>query len=116
MLQIFHNNRCGKSRQCLALLEASGKKFDVVTYLTTPLNRNELETLLQKLNISPLDLVRQKEKIWTELYKGKSLTDKEILEAILQHPILMERPILATENEAIIAREEEKIKSFLTRI
>lgn len=116
MLQFFHNPRCGKSRNGLALLQATAKNYELVSYLTTPPTEAELRSLLNKLNITPLALVRQKEKIWVENYKGKTLTDNEIIQAMLAHPILIERPIIATDKEAIIAREEDKINAFLSKI
>lgn len=113
MLQIFHNNRCGKSRNCLALLEASGKEFEIVSYLITPPTKEALRVVLQKLNLAPIDLIRQKEKIWMEQYKGQDLTDEALLNILVDHPILIERPLLVSDTKAIIAREESKILEFL---
>ena len=113
MLQIFHNNRCGKSRNCLALLEATGKEFEIVSYLTTPPTAEGLKTTLQKLNLSPIELIRQKEKIWIEKYKGQNFTNEELITIMINNPILIERPILITDKKAIIAREEAKIIDFL---
>lgn len=115
MLQIFHNTRCGKSRNCLALLESSGKEFEIVSYLTTPPKADELKNLLQKLNMTPIELIRQKEKIWVENYKGQNFTDQELITIIINNPILIERPILITEKKAIIAREEVKAIEFLKK-
>jgi arsenate reductase (glutaredoxin) len=113
MLQIFHNNRCGKSRNCLAMLEASGKEFEVVSYLTTPPTEDELRVVLQKLNLAPMELIRQKEKIWIEQFKGQDLTNEALLKIMVANPILIERPILVSEGKAIIARDETKIMEFL---
>lgn len=113
MLQIFHNNRCGKSRNCLALLESTGKEFEIVSYLTTPPTAEALKTILQKLNLSPIELIRQKEKIWIENYKGQNFTNEELITIMINHPILIERPILITDEKAIIAREEDKVIDFL---
>lgn len=113
MLQIFHNNRCGKSRNCLSLLESSGKEFEIISYLTQPPTVEELKILLQKLAIAPIELVRQKEKIWIEKYKGKTLSDEEITNILVSNPILIERPILVSKDQATIAREDTKIKDFL---
>lgn len=113
MLQIFHNNRCGKSRNCLALLESTGKKFEIVSYLTTPPTAEALKIILQKLNLSPIELIRQKEKIWIEKYKGQNFTNEELITIMVNHPILIERPILITDEKAIIAREENKVIDFL---
>ena len=113
MLQLFHNNRCGKSRDCLAILEKSGREFQIVFYLTSPPTADELKIILQKLNLQPIDLVRQKEKIWIEKYKAQSLTTEETITALITNPILIERPIIVTHKKAIIAREESKIIAFL---
>ena len=113
MIELLHNPRCGKSREGLSLLEASGKSFEVINYLDKPLTEKELTSLIQKLNIAPIDLVRQKEKIWIEQFKGKSLSDSALIKAIATYPILMERPILITENNAVIGRPPQKIVDFL---
>jgi arsenate reductase (glutaredoxin) len=113
MIKILHNPRCGKSREGIALLEQSGKTFEIVKYLDHPLDENELIALIQKLKIAPLDLVRQKEKIWIEQFKGKSLSDAEVINAISKNPILMERPIFMTENKAVIGRPPQKLIDFL---
>ncbi len=113
MIKILHNPRCGKSREGLALLEQSGKPFETINYLNNPLSEAELTTLIQKLNIAPLELVRQKEKIWTELFKGKNLSDKAIIKAMATYPILMERPVVITGNRAVIGRPPQKIVDFI---
>jgi len=115
MLQIFHNNRCGKSRNCLTLVESSGKEFEIISYLTTPPSAEELKVVLNKLNISPIELIRQKEKIWIENYKGQNFTDEELISIMITNPILIERPILISEEKAIIAREEAKVIDFLKK-
>jgi len=113
MFQILHNPRCGKSRNCLAFLKDNDATFEVINYLENPLSKTELETLIDKLTIKPLELVRQKEKIWIENFKGKSLTDDEIINALATYPILIERPIVIKDRKAIIAREIEKVKNFI---
>lgn len=113
MLQILHNPRCGKSRDCLAFIAKSTIPFEIIKYLENPLTVDDLKVLLKKLNLKPIDIVRQKEVIWTENYKAKSMTDAAILKAIAQHPILMQRPILIDGSTAIIGREIDKIADFL---
>lgn len=115
MLQIFHNNRCGKSRNCLSMLESSGKEFEIISYLTTPPTAAELQGVIEKLDIKPIDLVRQKEKTWIDNFKGKDFTDEELIKIMITNPILIERPILISEEKAIIARDEEKIVNFLKK-
>jgi len=65
MIQIYHNSRCGKSRECLAFLENSGQKYEIIKYLEDIPTFDELKEIIKKLEIKPIDLVRQKEKIWT---------------------------------------------------
>ena len=115
MLQIFHNNRCGKSRNCLSMLESSGKEFEIISYLTTPPTAAELQGVIEKLDIKPIDLVRQKEKTWIDNFKGKNFTDEELIKIMITNPILIERPILISEEKAIIARDEGKIINFLKK-
>lgn len=113
MISILHNPRCGKSREGIALLEASGKAFEVIKYLEQPLNEEELNALIQKLNIRPIQLIRQKEKIWIEQFKNQNLSDKEIVKAIVNYPILMERPIVIAEKKAIIGRPPQQILDII---
>jgi arsenate reductase len=113
MIQIYHNKRCGKSRNCLLFLEESNKEFEIVNYLNTPPTVAELTLLLKKLNFSPIELVRQKEIIWIENYKGKTLTDDQIIQAMAENPILIERPIVVKDNQAIIGRDLDKVIPFI---
>jgi arsenate reductase len=115
MIKILHNPRCGKSREGLSLLEETGKPFEVIKYLDNPLAESQLTELVKKLKITPLDLIRQKEKIWIEQFKGKKLTDAELIKAIANNPILMERPIVINENKAVIGRPPQKIIDFLKK-
>jgi len=113
MIKILHNARCTKSRECLAFLEDSGKEYEVVKYLDTPPTFDELEKIIQMLNIKPIELVRQKEPIWIEKYKGKKLADKQVIEAMVSNPILIERPIVINGDKAIIARPLEKAAGII---
>ena len=113
MITIYHNPRCGKSRECLAFVTNSNQEFEVINYLNTPLNFNSLTELISKLKIEPIELVRTKEKIWIEQFKTKKLTNTEIIEAMVQFPILIERPIAVNGNKAVIARPLELIQSIL---
>ena len=84
MIQIYHNPRCGKSRNCVAYVEEAGKEYEIIKYLENPPTLNELAALLKKLNFKPLELVRQKEKIWIENFKNKEMTDEEIIKAMVE--------------------------------
>lgn len=113
MLTIYHNPRCSKSREGLQLLELQDKPFTVVKYLNEPLTKQELTELIKKLGISPIELIRKNEATWKEQYKDQELTDDTIIEAMLQHPNLIERPIVVNGDKAVIARPAENIKSIL---
>tara|TARA_R110000751_G_scaffold38042_2_gene91618 strand:+ start:3377 stop:3721 length:345 start_codon:yes stop_codon:yes gene_type:complete len=113
MLKIYHNPRCSKSRQGLALLEESGKEFDVVKYLDNTPSYLELAALIGKLGIKPIELVRKGETIWKEKYKNENFSDKELIELMVQNPKLIERPIVVLDNEAVIGRPPENIKKLL---
>jgi len=113
MITIYHNNRCTKSRCALQELEKSGKEFEVVYYLDTPPNVAELTEIVVKLGIKPLALIRKGEQVFIENYKDKTLTDTEWIEAMVKHPILIERPIVVSGDQAVIARSTEKIQEIL---
>ncbi|SDD49513.1 arsenate reductase (glutaredoxin) [Pedobacter soli] len=113
MITIYHNNRCSKSRCALQELEKSGKEFEVVYYLDTPPNVAELTAIVAKLGIKPLALIRKGEQVFIDNYKGKTLTDAEWIEAMVKHPILIERPIVISGDQAVIARPTEKIQEIL---
>lgn len=113
MIKIYHNPRCRKSREGLAILEASGKDFDVVKYLEDVPSEKDLRELIDLLGIAPVDLVRKNESIWKEQYKGKTLSDDEVIKAMATHPKLIERPIVISGKKAVIGRPPENIKSVL---
>ncbi|MAM20095.1 MAG: arsenate reductase (glutaredoxin) [Gramella sp.] len=113
MLQIYHNARCRKSREGLQILQESGKDFETREYLKEPLSEKELSKLIGKIGIKPAELVRKNETIWKESYKGKDLSDSEIIKAMVENPKLIERPIVETENEAVIGRPPSNIQKLL---
>ncbi len=116
MIQIYHNPRCGKSRTCLAFVDESNQEYEIIPYLTETPSFEELKKLIGKLNFKPIELIRTKEKIWIENYKEKTLTDSEIIQAMIENPILIERPIVIKDGKAIIGRDMEKVASFLEGI
>lgn len=112
-MKIYHNPRCSKSRQGLAILEGSKLNFETIKYLETPISENELKEIIKLLGIAPIDLVRKNEAIWKEKYKGETLTDSEIIAAMVQNPKLIERPIVINNGKAVIGRPPEIIKTIL---
>ncbi len=113
MIIIYHNPRCTKSREGLCEIESLNQPFEIRKYLEEPFTESELQEVIQKLQIKPIELVRTKETIWVENYKGKDLNDKDIINAMLENPKLIERPIIINGNKAIIARPKEKINEIL---
>ncbi len=113
MITIYHNSRCSKSRCGLEILENSGKEFKIVKYLDAIPTKTELKNIIELLGINPIELVRKNESVWKENYKGKAMTDKDVLMAMIKHPKLIERPIIIKDNKAIIGRPPEKIIDFI---
>jgi len=113
MLTIYHNPRCRKSREGLALLTDSNLSFEIRDYLNHPPEIAELKSLTDKLHIEPMGLVRQNEAIWKEKFKNKKLTDEEIFQGIRDFPVLLERPIVVSDNQAAIGRPIENILEIL---
>lgn len=113
MIKIYHNNRCSKSRNGLEIVEQSGKPFAVVKYLEDVPSEKELKDIIKLLNIKPIDLVRKNEAIWKADYKGKDLSDAEIIKAMVENPKLIERPIVINGNKAVIGRPPEAILDII---
>ncbi len=112
MIQIFHNPRCRKSREGLALLEQQGVDFEIIKYLDNPPSFEELKAIVKKLNIKPIDLVRTKEAVWKSDFKGKDLTDDAIIKAMVENPKLIERPIVIKDDKAVLGRPPEAIEAL----
>src|SRR5690606_34169334 len=102
MIQIYHNPRCSKSREGLSILEESGKDFEVIPYMQESLNAEDLKKIILTLGMDPIDLVRKNEAVWKENYRDKILTDDQIIEAMVEHPQLIERPVVVNGNRAVI--------------
>jgi arsenate reductase len=111
---IYHNPRCQKSRQALALLEQHGEKPRVVEYLKTPPDAAELKTLLRKLGLSARELLRTKEPEYRQAkLDNPALGDEAILRAMVKHPKLIERPIVVKGNRAALGRPPENVLTIL---
>ncbi|WP_268122156.1 arsenate reductase (glutaredoxin) [Roseivirga pacifica] len=113
MLTIFHNPRCRKSRETLQILEESGEMLEVIEYLKEVPSKEELEKLIEMLGIKPEQLLRKGEAIYKEQFKGKTLTDDEWIEAMVENPKLIERPIVTDGEKAVIGRPPESVKTLL---
>jgi arsenate reductase len=114
MIRIYHNNRCSKSRATLALLEQHGVDVEVIDYLDTPPNASELLGLLKKLGMSARDLLRSGEPEYRELgLDDLSLDDHQLVDAMVSHPRLIERPIVVAGDKAVIGRPPEAVLALL---
>ena len=113
MIKIYHNSRCRKSREALEILRTKYIEFEVIEYLKDNLTKNQLQDLINKLGINPLELVRKNEQIWKENFKNKELTSDEIIQILSDNPKLIERPIVESNSKAIIGRPPENVLKIL---
>lgn len=112
-MKIYHNARCGTSRKTLALIQQAGIEPEIALYMKEPLSFDELSAVIVKLGINPEDLLRKKEAIFKEEFKGKTLSDNEWIQAMIDHPKLMERPIVVKGEKAILGRPPENVEVLL---
>ncbi|MCG9911402.1 MAG: arsenate reductase (glutaredoxin) [Flavobacteriales bacterium] len=113
MLTIWHNNRCGKSRTALQILEEKGIPFEVKKYLETPPSEKEIKEVLKKTGLKAHDIIRTGEAVYKENFKGKNLSEAEWIKVMTTHPILIERPIVINGEKAVVARPPEKVLEIL---
>ncbi len=113
-ITIYHNPRCSKSRQALQLLMDNGIDPDVIEYLQHPPSEQMLDGILSRLKMAPRDLMRKKETAYEEHNLGNpKLTHAELITAMVQHPILIERPIVVTTDKAVIGRPPENVLEII---
>ncbi|AHL74878.1 arsenate reductase [Stutzerimonas stutzeri] len=113
-LTLYHNPRCSKSRGALELLEQRGLNPTVIRYLETPPSATELKQILARLGIGPRQLLRSGEEEYQSLnLADPTLTDSQIIEAMVAHPKLIERPILVAGDVAVVGRPPEKVLEIL---
>ena len=111
---IYHNPACGTSRNALELIRATGAEPEVVHYLETPPTRDELVSLMKRMGIGPRDLLREKGTPYRELGLGDtSLTDHQLIDAMMEHPILINRPIVVGPKGARLCHPSEEVLSVL---
>jgi len=111
---IFHNPACGTSRNTLAMIEASGETPTVMEYLKTPPNRERLIELISIMAITPRELLRRKGTPFEELnLDDPTLSDDQLIDAMMAHPILINRPIVVTEKGARLCRPSERVLELL---
>ena len=112
MLKIYHNPRCSKSRAGLKYLRENNIEHEVFEYLKQPVDAITLKTLIDKTGKKPIEVVRTQEKEYKENLKGKDISDKELLEFMARHPKLLKRPIVESEDKAVIAQPPEEIEKI----
>jgi arsenate reductase len=111
---IYHNPMCGTSRKTLEILRNEGADVTVVEYLKSPPSRDELQRVYQRAGISPRDGLRAKEPLAEELGLTRpDVGDDEILDAMMEHPILIQRPLVETEKGARLCRPQEEVRRIL---
>ena len=110
---IYHNTRCSKSRSACEIVATRGFNATIVEYLKAPPGKDELRVLLKKLGMQPSELVRRGEDAFKEHYAGKMLNEEQWLDALVAHPILIERPIVVCGDRAVIGRPPEKVLELL---
>jgi len=115
MVTIYHNPRCQKSREALKVLEEKGVEHEVRLYMNDEqsMSMNEFERILEALDMDAIELVRTKEALWKEEFKDLELDEDEIILAMIEHPRLMERPIVVHGDRAVVARPAEKVVEVL---
>ena len=111
-MKIYHNPRCRKSRETLALIQEKGIEPEIVLYLKEPPTREELQQLLQMLDMQPSELVRRGEKIYKEQFKGRDISEDEWLDILAGHPKLIERPIVLEGKRAVLGRPPERVRTL----
>ena len=112
-MKIYHNPRCRKSRETLALIEGKGVDVEIVEYLKEVPQKSELKDILSKLGIPAEKLLRKGEADFKENFKGKTLSDDEWIDAMIQYPKLIERPIVVKEDKAVLGRPPENVLELI---
>jgi arsenate reductase len=114
-LTIYHNPSCSKSRETLQILEYHKFLPRIIEYLDTPPSALEISEIVKKLGLAPIDLLRRTEKAYIDAkYQADLMTDQEIIEAIVKHPSLLQRPIVICGNKAIIGRPPATVMDIIS--
>lgn len=112
-ITIYYNPRCSKCREVNALVSAHGYNTELIKYLDTPPSKKELSSLLHKLGMKPLTLIRKGEETFKQHFAQQTLSDEEWLDALVTYPVLMERPVVVRGNKAVVARPAVKVLEIL---
>lgn len=112
-VRIYHNPRCTKSREALAILKKKKADIEIVEYLKNPPSEKELKSILKKLDMKAEDLIRKKEPLFYEKFSKKKYSDAQWLKILIENPILIERPVVVNEKKAVIGRPPEKVLQII---
>jgi len=112
-MKIYHNPRCRKSRETLAIIQDKKVAVEIIEYLKTPPDIAELVLVLSKLGLSAEDIIRKNESVFKENFKGKDFSNEEWVEVLVKNPVLLERPIVVKDDEAILGRPPENVLKLL---
>ncbi|RLD44321.1 MAG: arsenate reductase (glutaredoxin) [Bacteroidetes bacterium] len=113
MYKIYHNPRCKKSRAGLQYLESKSVEFEIIKYLNDTFTLEELTVIFAKLNLKPSEMIRKQEAIYKSDFKNKTFTDEEWIRIFVQHPKLINRPIVESKHKAVWADPPENIDELL---
>ena len=113
MISIYHNPRCNKSRTCCSMLEGLNLDPNIINYTKELFTEDTLSEVIRLLKIKPIELVRKNEPEWKNHYKGKELSNTEVIKAMVKYPKLIERPIVVNGNKAAIGRPMEAVQAIL---
>jgi len=112
-MKYYHNNRCRKSREGLIFLKDRNINPEIIEYMNSKLNEQEIKSILKVLNYKAIDLIRKNESIYKEKIKDNSLSENELIKWMVKEPKLIERPILINNNKAIIGRPSENFLELI---
>ena len=108
-MKIYHNPRCSKSRETLALIKDAGKEVEIIEYLNNRPSKEELVDVLQKLGLKAEQIIRKGEAAYKDNFKGKELSEKKWIEAMIRYPKLIERPIVIAGDKAVLGRPPQNV-------
>jgi len=112
-MQIYHNPKCSNSLRALAQIQSHGIEPEIIEYLQSSLEVDQLQKVVEKLALPVIGIVRTRESVWVEQFHGNKYSDEELLAILVEHPVLLQRPIVVTNTQAVIARPPEKVLQIL---
>ena len=112
-MKIYHNPRCSKSRETLALINEAGKDVEIIEYLNNRPSKEDLVDVLQKLGLKAEQIIRKGEAVYKDNFKGKELSEKKWIEAMIRYPKLIERPIVIQGDRAVLGRPPQNVLDLL---